>query len=441
MNHHSMRLRGLAAVAALILTAGCGGAEEDGKSAAHGGDAGKSAVPKGPAMREVKAPVRFSTGQAVALPDSAGAGNVAIAGLQHPLPVALHKGMVVITRPDGMEIANGYRDAEPSLITPKHEPLTTIDDLGAVVGSNPARRPIITEHEGKILALSSLVADVPGSGTTKGHHEVELIAAELDADAGKAAKAWSARIPLAEFEYSLDVDEEDTEVVGVTGGIAAVYAQGKLFGVDLGSHRKVWTAPGTYADGAVLAGGKLVALRDHEGDDRRPVGLDPADGRQKWVMDELAADDLTAAGPGTVIVGGYLTGDDEGEKETALIDAATRKKIRTFDETAQTGDCAYDGRSTTVCTGGDSVTAYDPGTGKVRWALPDKSENRVAPKVTLVRAGLVYGTTENGPVVLDATTGADKEDNPGIAPYFSDGYVGIALAESDNTVTAYRVER
>lgn len=418
-----------------MLVAGCGGSDGDDKGAAHGGDPSDPAGAQGPAMREVKAPVHFSARKAVALPESAGAGNISIGGLQHPLPLALHKGTAYIARPDGMEIASGTRKADPVLLTPKHKPLTTMDDLGLTVGSNPARRPVIAESKGKTLALSSVVTKVPGSGTTKGHHEVELLVADTET----AARAWSARIPLGEMEYALDVKEEDTEVVGTYGDTVALYAQGRLYGVNVDSHQKVWTAPGTYAAGAVLAAGKLVALRDDADGDRHPVGLNPADGSQDWAIRDISAETLNAASPGTAIVGGYLSSEDS-RKASVLLDAASSTRIETYDGIMAADSCDYDGRSTTICAGTDAVAAYNTQTGKERWTLPDKSGNRVAPEVTLVRAGLVYGTTENGPVVLDSTTGADKEDQPGIAPYFSDGYVGIALTESDHTVTAYRTE-
>ncbi|MEU1132973.1 PQQ-binding-like beta-propeller repeat protein [Streptomyces sp. NPDC005900] len=435
MKRRSMRTGGLAAAAVLMLLPGCDGSDGDDKRAAHDEDPNKPASAQGPAIREVKAPVHFSVGKAVALPESAGAGNISIKGLQYPLPLALHRGTAYIARPDGMEIASGYRKAAPVLLTPKHEPLTSMDDLGATVGSNPARRPVIAKSKGKTLALSSVVTAVSGSGTTKGHHEVELLVADTDT----ATKAWSARVPLGEMEYTLDVEEEDTEVVGLYRDTVALYAQGRLFGVNVETHQKVWTAPGTYAAGAVLAAGKLVALRDGADGDRRAVGLDPSDGSQKWAIDDVSAETLNAASPDTVVLGGHLNSDDSKDG-SVLLEAASSKRIKTYEGIMRADSCDYDGRSTTICAGADSVVAYNAQTGQERWTLPDKSGNRVAPEVTLVRAGLVYGTTENGPVVLDSTTGADKEAQPGIAPYFTDGYVGIALTDSEHTVTAYRTE-
>lgn len=68
----------------------------------------------------------------------------------------------------------------------------------------------------------------------------------------------------------------------------------------------------------------------------------------------------------------------------------------------------------TVCStpGQDSTataTALDSTTGRLLWQLPDKASGRIAPSVTAIWHGAVYGSTENGAVVLDARTGADRD--------------------------------
>ncbi|WP_086172713.1 outer membrane protein assembly factor BamB family protein [Streptomyces pharetrae] len=428
--------RSAVAMMAVLALAGCGasggaGSKDTGSEGETG--AGPSATPS-EEMRAVKAPKRFSTDEAIVLPESAGAGNVAIAGVQHPLPIALHKGVAYIARPDGLEIAGGYFRSDPILITPEREPLSRLDDLGPVVGGNTARRPVVTEYGGKTLALAALVGRVQGSGTTKGHDAVELMAV----DTSQGTKAWSVEIPLAEGHYS--VEEGQSEVVGHSGRVVVVMGHGQLFGVDLDSRRKVWAAPGDFQEGAVLVGGTVVGLRTEKGgSDREVVGIDPATGEQRWLLPGVAAERLSAAGPKTVVVKGYVA--DTPDDGALLVDAVSGDQVRQFPEdTAADGTCTYDGLSTTVCTDADRVAAYDAATGEQRWALPDEAGTRAAPEVTLVREGLVYGTTaENGPVVVDATTGEDAETQPGIAPYVSDGYVGIAPAEEDNAVTAYRV--
>ncbi|MGJ7878887.1 outer membrane protein assembly factor BamB family protein [Streptomyces rochei] len=431
---HGVAARGAVGVVAALALCACGGSGgDDPKGAGSGGKASAeaSATPS-ERIRHVEAPKRFSMDRAVALPESAGEGNVAIAGVQHPLPIALDKGVVFIARPDGLEIVSGYVPSDPILITPEREPLARLDDLGPFVGGNTARRPLVTEHGGKTLVLAALVGRVPGAGTTKGHDALELMAA----DAAQGTKAWSVEIPLAEGHYS--VEEGQSEVVGRSGRVVVVMGHGQLFGVDLDSRRKIWSAPGDFQEGAVVAGGTVVGLRlDEDGTDRRVVGLDPATGEERWSESGVAAERLSAAGPKTVVASGYVVDEGDG---ALLLDAASGKEVRRFPgDSATGGTCRYDGVSTTVCTHADQVAAFDAATGRERWALPDEAGTRTAPEVTLVREGLVYGTTaENGPVVVDAATGEDVETRPGIAPYVSDGYVGIALAEEDNAVTAYR---
>ncbi|MFM9367930.1 PQQ-binding-like beta-propeller repeat protein [Streptomyces sp. Da 82-17] len=429
-------VRGSLAVFVGLALAGCGAGQSGDGGGGSGGGSGKGpeqAAPKERVPKRYEAPLTFDTAKTVVLPESAGAGKISMAGLQHPLPLVVDRGVVFIARPDGVDVVSGYRHSDPVRITPEHEPLVRVEDLGPIVGGNPAEAPVVAEHGGERLVLSSLVAEVPGSGTTKGHQVVELVAV----DPAQATKAWSVEIELGEGHYS--VDDEETRVVGVHGGTAVVYASGQLFGVDLGSHRKVWAAKGTYDVAPVLVGDTVVAATA-DMTDRETVGLSAADGRERWRDTTVSVEGIAAAGPKTVMISGYDTkAEDDGG---ALLDATTGKRLRSYGEGLTADRCAYDGRKTVVCSsvGGDSAVAYDSATGKDRWVLPDEAETRVAPRVTLVRAGLVYGTTENGPVVLDAETGADKEDAPGIAPYVTDGSVGVALdKDNNNAVTAYPV--
>jgi hypothetical protein len=98
--------------------------------------------------------------------------------------------------------------------------------------------------------------------------------------------------------------------------------------------------------------------------------------------------------------------------------------------------CRFDERLTTVCWNADAArpvaTGYDGTTARVLWSLPDAAAGRVAPQVTTVWHGTVYGTTENGPVVLDASSGADLPGaGPGVAPDLVNGLVGVVGATID----------
>lgn len=60
----------------------------------------------------------------------------------------------------------------------------------------------------------------------------------------------------------------------------------------------------------------------------------------------------------------------------------------------------------------------------------------MTPTVTAVWHGAVYGYTDHGPIVLDATTGADRNDHPGIAPTLVDAYAGVVAAVPPTAVAA-----
>ncbi|WP_431042015.1 PQQ-binding-like beta-propeller repeat protein [Streptomyces sp. P1-3] len=431
-----MRLRGItcAAVAAMLVTlTACGGG---GGGGVKPSGPGRTEHGASPAPQSFTAPTRFSLRHGKPVPESAAADKVrVVGGLSHPLPVALHDGVLFIARPDGLDVVSGYGPGDPVTITPDRDPAVTLDHVMSISGHNPAEAPLITSSGGRTLALSALVTKVTGSGTTKPHDVVELMAT----DTVSLTKRWFTEIRLAAGdEYS--GDRADANVVGRAGDIVVVFGRGRLFGVDLKSHRRVWTAKGTYEKGAVVAGDRVVALRDKPAGDNQVVGLRAADGKDVWTSPRSGLE-LSAAAPEAVMTYEYPTTDIR-DRRHHLLDAATGGTRRTLPEDAPGSDCAYDGAAVTVCKGRDgfdeTAAAYDPKSGKEIWRLPDAAGTRVAPEVTLVRAGLIYGKANGKPVVLDAASGKDKETRPGIAPYVADGYVGISETEDTTGLTAYR---
>nr|WP_281396828.1 PQQ-binding-like beta-propeller repeat protein [Streptomyces olivoverticillatus] len=253
--------------------------------------------------------------------------------------------------------------------------------------------------------------------------------------ANAGAKAWFTEIALPD-EYPAG-DQAEAYVVGRGGDTVVVFARGQLFGVDLASRQRIWVAPGTYSKGAVVAGGRIVAMRKNS-DTEQVVGLDAASGKDAWTSPRTGKE-LSAAGPDAVMT--YEKVQDGDGAQNFLLDAATGAIRNTLPKDAPGSDCAYDGAAVTVCVDGSvnhKVAAYDLKTGQERWRLPDAAGTRVAPTVSLVRAGLIYGMANGNPVVLDAASGKDKENQPGIAPYIADGYVGITHTKDGPGVTAYR---
>ncbi|MFQ6199410.1 PQQ-binding-like beta-propeller repeat protein [Streptomyces sp. NPDC000405] len=419
---------GTAAIMFAALTACSSGTSGDKETGSGAGVAKPSASPS---YKSFAAPTRFSLDETILLPMSAGVGKSSMA--KHPFPVALHNGAVFISRPDGLDAIHGYRKSFPVTITSEHDPMMKLKDAGSgFAANNPAEAPLITSFGRKTWVFNAVVTRVTGAGTAKSHDMVELMAVDT-ANAG--TKAWFTEIALPD-EYPSG-DEAEAYVVGRGGDAIVVYARGQLFGVDLASHQRIWEAAGTYRKGAVIAGDRIVAMRKNS-DSPQIVGLDAASGKDAWTSPRTSQE-LSAAGPDAVMT--YEKAPNADGARNYLLDAATGAIRNTLPKDAPGSDCAYDGAAVTICTDGfvnPKVAAYDPKTGQELWRLPDTAGTRVAPHVRLVRAGLIYAMANGHPVVLDAASGKDKENQPGIAPYITDGYVGITESKDGTGATAYR---
>jgi hypothetical protein len=75
------------------------------------------------------------------------------------------------------------------------------------------------------------------------------------------------------------------------------------------------------------------------------------------------------------------------------------------------------------------MIGIDPNSpGKPKWEIKDGGTREI-PEVSAVFHGAIYGKTSNGPIVLDALTGADKPDSPVLVPTFVNEHVGIGTVE------------
>ena len=201
--------------------------------------------------------------------------------------------------------------------------------------------------------------------------------------------------------------------------VDAVLADGPAGGTALG----VATAPGAsraYAESRVVALDAVTGLR-------RP---DVAGGLGGQV---LRAPEITPAGPGLAVVSGRTAATTLAAPSASLrfVDARGAE-VRTVDvgSSYTPPRCVWDEAATTVCGGDTRVFAVDATTAAPLWELPDAGANRVAPRLTTAWHGAVYGTTVNGPVVLDARTGADRDTRPGAAPVLVNAYLGLGAEAS-----------
>ena len=147
----------------------------------------------------------------------------------------------------------------------------------------------------------------------------------------------------------------------------------------------------------------------------------------------LRAPEITPAGPGLAVVSGRTAATTLAAPSASLrfVDARGAE-VRTVDvgSSYTPPRCVWDEAATTVCGGDTRVFAVDATTAAPLWELPDAGANRVAPRLTTAWHGAVYGTTVNGPVVLDARTGADRDTRPGAAPVLVNAYLGLGAEAS-----------
>jgi outer membrane protein assembly factor BamB len=92
--------------------------------------------------------------------------------------------------------------------------------------------------------------------------------------------------------------------------------------------------------------------------------------------------------------------------------------------------CAHDSDTLIVCWAfTEHIAAVDAANGKVLWQLPDTSADRIMPRISAVRRGMIYATAGgNGPVILDGRTGKDKVTSVAIAPTLVIPGYGLVLS-------------
>ncbi|NMH96605.1 hypothetical protein [Pseudonocardia acidicola] len=263
------------------------------------------------------------------------------------------------------------------------------------------------------------------------------------ADPATGARRFTVPLPLPDWAYLGTIITRiagTTDGAGASGGIVVVAAQvmnsddAMTFGVDLAGHRIAWAVDNFAAE--TVASGVAVGITHTAPGPVAPVRADvlavsATDGTTRW---------RKPGGEGARLAGANLVAVDGSAPDTrrpffAFLTATDGHQVQALDNNRSPGDteagitCHFDQASMTVCdehTGiRDWAFAIDSTTAASLWKLPDDAKTRVAPKVTAAWHGAVYGYTANGPVVLDGRSGADRNDNPGAAPYLVGPYFGV----------------
>jgi hypothetical protein len=203
------------------------------------------------------------------------------------------------------------------------------------------------------------------------------------------------------------------------------------YAVDLGTGALRWRAQ---AFAAVYEDGGLVIGVQQESAGSRVRAVAAADGRPRWTVGD-GGQRVTVARGGPALASVVSVSSATAGRSLAFHDVRTgRSRAR---RTVPGGvRCQFDDQRTTVCWNADAAlpwaAGFDAVTAATAWELPNPTAGRVAPRVTTVWHGAVYGTTENGPVVLQAPTGQDwTGPSPQIAPHLVNDQVGVVGATID----------
>jgi hypothetical protein len=379
-------------------------------------------------------PPRTFAAPGVALPQRADAD---------PLPIVLQGFDAVIALPDLLEVVD-TRTGEVHATVPALDPATSASSRPAA-GATPspavevtgteAAAPLVLPVGGRPAVVACFEVSVAGHGTTLGHEAVEVLAVD---PAGYA--------PVARVRIDLPVSLSGSgrlrsaQVAGEDGGLLIVVARRgadstpATYAVDPLTGRLAWQAP--QFEAAAVAGHRVAGVLSAGGTTglgagARVAALNAGDGRTAWTAAGPAARSASVWAAGPALVAASTTDAASGARTLQMLDAVTGT-ARDTRPAAGGVTCRYDERSVTVCAQAESGDAwaagYDASTGRQLWQLPDAAAGRVAPQVSTVWHGVVYGGTANGPVALDARTGTDEPQPPGAVPALVNGYVGISAA-------------
>jgi outer membrane protein assembly factor BamB len=429
-------------LAAVSAAAGCGGT--DGKPEPVPGATGPAApsTPGAPEAKTADPPMAFDTGAAVPLP--AGALSANVAGNVTSTFLTLRDRTGYLVTPTGMTAMDVLTGKELWTVPVDREPGDPDNQRGPFVNTTGPRPPAVTDR----LAVAAVPVVMPEKGTTPAFIALSVVAA----DPAKGVKAWQADVKVSENEYA-DAGNAVTQVVAVTDkAVVARYSRQDeehvTVALDPATGKTLWERK-DYDAGSVH-GDVLVGIDHNVAENSsmtQATALDLATGRQKWVGATRSLG-ITAipADPALVVL--IRTDYGSGDSSLLFLDPATgteKGKLegdKSFGSLPY-GDCYYDQQSVLVCESDGVLTGYDAKTAAKLWALPDQAANRVAPGLTVVWHGALYGVTQGGqPIVLDAKTGKDlSTDHVGAAPVLVSRYAGITFDKQRNAPVAYPVEK
>ena len=310
---------------------------------------------------------------------------------------------------------------------------------GPMNRDQPPTPGIVTDSAGGRLVVAAYPVTITGSGTQQDKDQIQVVAVD---SAGQVRWRQTIAIPAL--------------LPRVVGGMRG--ARGSAVVIDGGNETAVldastgatwWTTPHVKpvgVDDDVVIG---VQSTDYGGT-WKGIGLRGSDGTQTWNVGFGSTAVRTQ--PPTLVIAGTGRAIVIAIGKITLIDTVTGKTVTTLahPHTAMVSfgfnGCQFDDGSTVVCweTQGQgdppaAVAGFDSRDGRQLWIVTNQDPNRTPVTVTCAYHGVIYGSAQHGPVEVDARTGNDIVDSPGLAPtQVTPGWGLVTDLTSPHLTTAYR---
>ncbi|CAM4145600.1 PQQ-binding-like beta-propeller repeat protein [Kibdelosporangium persicum] len=296
-------------------------------------------------------------------------------------------------------------------------------------GTEPLGKPPHV-HQDKVYAAFS--GSEPAKGTTPAHPKIEVVA--VDVKSGE--KDWSATIDI-DLKGATSTMGGEVAVVGASdSSVVVTYFDdstnvGLTYVIDRNTHQVRWSKDqflaGEVDSGMVVGNGGKPFI----GEPRTLTGLAETDGAEKWST-PLGGYGTTLMPISPKLVASNRKVYSSGDYQFDILDVTTGKALYSLatdvpSMLSYNVACFYDQVSIIVCDGNSERTFAFEATNvgpNTLWEIKD-GPDRVAPTITAAYHGLVYGKGANDPVALDAKTGKDAPDAPGVSPDMVDKYLAV----------------
>ncbi|GAB2557747.1 hypothetical protein [Kribbella endophytica] len=409
-----------AATAAVTLLAGCSGGDDKSTDTPKDGAGQTSSTPTVPAPTAYDPPKAFQAVAASSLPEEKGRSSF--------MPEVAMLGTTAV--------ANSLSGAVGQSITGEKPWQTrsteTTDDS---VVTNDATQPAAVQLDGKSAVAVVYYQRIKGGGTAK--PSVQALFRWLDPADGKPISEVMVDItPLLgddEVNSGLPGGFTGLAVDTTTGQMAVGVAPTSLIGAKSGvitviadpTTKKGVSIP--FMKPAGIGKGVLVGAQGKENTNRTVALVDAATGKvtKSGLLPGLEGLEPTGVIGGkyaylygqkyTKGLGSYGTGAYVGS--IYAVDPATGTIVQSKSAVKETRylfgyTCHGDSQKTVVCStdpgaSEDEIVGFDDTTGKKLWGYTAKSPGRVVPLVTAAFHGMVYGTVQQKPILVNALTGQD----------------------------------